>query len=90
MLIKEKKIWTPDNSYLLRYKEQCESGKYIIGEDLKTQLKNLTEDLSNDEYFYDTADAEMRMDFMENCIKLTKSPFYGQPMILMDWQKAFI
>ena len=27
---------------------------------------------------------------MENCVKLTKSPFYGQPMVLMLWQKAFI
>ena len=27
---------------------------------------------------------------MQNCVKLTKSPFYGKPMILMDWQKAFI
>ena len=38
MLIQNKPIWTPDNSNLLRYKELCEIGTYIIGEDLKTQL----------------------------------------------------
>jgi phage terminase large subunit-like protein len=27
---------------------------------------------------------------MENCVRLTKSPFYGKPMKLMLWQKAFI
>jgi hypothetical protein len=27
---------------------------------------------------------------MQNCIRLTKSPFYGKPMILLPWQKAFI
>lgn len=90
MLIQNKTIWTPDNSYLLKYKELCELGTYIIGEDLKTQLNNLAEDLHNDEYFYDTWDAFARMHFMENCVRLTKSPFYNKPMVLMDWQKAFV
>lgn len=90
MIIQNKTIWTPDNSHLLRYKELCECGVYIIGEDLKTQLNNLAEDFKNDEYYYDTAAADLRMNFMENCIRLTKSPFYNKPMVLMDWQKAFI
>ena len=90
MIIKNKTIWTPDNSHLLRYKELCGNGTYIIGDDLKTQLSNLYEDLHNDEYYYDTSDAQLRMDFMENCVRLTKSPFYNKPMVLMDWQKAFI
>ena len=30
------------------------------------------------------------MHFMEHCVRLTKSPFYNKPMILMLWQKAFI
>ena len=71
MLIQSKTIWTPDNSYLLRYEEQCESGAYIIGNDLKQQLANLCEDFHNDEYFFDTTDANLRMDFMQNCIRLT-------------------
>ena len=83
-------IWTPDNSNLLRYKAEIESGNIIAGQELYTELCNLADDLENDEYYYDTSDAELRMDFMQNCIRLTKSPYYGQPMVLMLWQKAFI
>lgn len=91
MLINEKKIWTPDNSKLLEYKATIEAGEIITGHELFMELENLEDDLfHNDEYYYDTTDANLRMDFMENCIKLTKSPYYGMPMILMLWQKAFI
>lgn len=84
-------IWTPDNSDMLRYKGEIECGSIIAGQELFMELENLVEDLRhNDEYYYDTADAELRMDFMENCIKLTKSPFYGKPMKLMLWQRAYI
>jgi len=91
MLITERKIWTPDNSNLLKYKGEIDAGKILVGQELYQELENLVDDLfHNDEYFYNTDDANLRMDFMENCVKLTKSPFYGKPMILMLWQKAFI
>lgn len=91
MLVNEHKIWTPDNSNLLLYKAEIDEGKIIVGQELYMELCNLVEDLfHNDEYFYDTDAANLRMDFMEHCIKLTKSPFYGEPMVLMLWQKAFI
>lgn len=91
MLLQEKsKAWNADNSNLLRYKAEIECGNIIVGQELYAELKNLAEDFSNDEYYYDTDAARLRMDFMENCIKLTKSPFYGKPMVLMLWQKAFI
>lgn len=90
MLIKEKKIWTPDNSYLLEYRERIEAGEIIAGRELRQELTNLKEDFLNDEYFYNTDDAMLRMDFMQKCIRLTKSPFYNKPMKLMLWQKAFI
>lgn len=90
MLIKEKKIWTPDNSFLLEYHARIECGEIIVGRELWQELENLKDDFLNDAYIYDTEDALIRMNFMENCIRLTKSPFYGKPMILMLWQKAFI
>lgn len=90
MLIKEKKIWTPDNSYLLEYHARIESGEIIVGRELWQELNNLCEELLSDAYIYDTQDALQRMDFMEKCIRLTKSPFYNKPMVLMLWQKAFI
>ena len=83
--------WTADNSALLRYKGEIEYGKIIAGQWLWKELRNLEDDLlHNDAYIYDTEDALLRMDFMQNCIRLTKSPFYNQPMILLPWQKAFI
>lgn len=90
MLIKERKIWTPDNSYLLEYHARIECGEILVGQELWQELQNLKEDFLNDAYYYDTNDALLRIDFMENCVRLTKSPFYNKPMILMLWQKAFI
>lgn len=91
MFIAEKKIWTPDNSNLLRYKAEIDEGSILVGQELYMELENLKDELfHNDEYYYDTDSAMLRMDFMENCIRLTKSPYYGQPMVLMLWQKAFI
>ena len=90
MLINSQTIWTPDNSALLRYKAEIEEGQIIVGRELYQELENLAEDFQNDEFYYNTDAANIRMDFMENCVRLTKSPYYGQPMILMLWQKAFI
>ena len=84
-------IWSEDNSYLLRYRAEIQCGSIIAGQELIMELDNLEDDLRhNDEYYYETSDALLRMDFMENCIRLTKSPYYGQPMKLMLWEKAFI
>lgn len=89
--MKSKKLWTPDNSFLLRYKGLIDTGSIIVGYELYKELENLVDDLfHNDEYYYNTSDALIRMDFMENCVRLTKSPYYNKPMVLMEWQKAFI
>ena len=76
--------------YLIQYREEIRKGNIIAGRELITLLDSLIEDLDNPRYYYDTKDAYERMDFMENCIRLTKAPFYNQPMKLMLWQKAFI
>lgn len=90
MLIVKRTIWTPDNSYLLEYRARIESGEILAGQDLWMELDNLKEDLTNDRYIYDREDALLRMNFMENCVRLTKSPYYNKPMVLMLWQKALI
>lgn len=90
MLIKNKKIWTPDNSFLLEYHAKIECGEIIVGQELWLELEHLKSDFANDAYFYDTEDALLRIDFMENCVRLTKSPYYNKPMVLMLWQKAFV
>lgn len=83
--------WNADNSSLIEYKERIDAGEIVAGIELRMELDNLTTDIrENDEYIYNTDAALLRMDFMQNCIRLTKSPFYGKPMVLMLWQKAFI
>ena len=76
--------------WLIEYREAIRRGEIIAGVELITELDNLIADLDDPRYIYDTTDADVRIDFMENCIRLTKSPFYGKPMKLMLWQKAFV
>lgn len=78
-------------SFLLDYKKAIESGEILVGQELYLEICHLAEDMEDtDRYIYDTSDAELRMDFIEHCAKLTKNPFFGKPMELMLWQKAFI
>ena len=76
-----------EDYYLIQYREAIRSGEIIAGQELIMELDRLIEDLDNPRYIYDRREAMQRIDFMEHCIKLTKSPFYGKPMILMLWQK---
>ena len=78
------------NGFLEEYHQKIMNGEIIAGYELKDELSKLMEDMDDERYIYDTTDADNRMDFMENCVRLTKSPFYGKPMKLMLWQKAFI
>lgn len=77
-------------TFLEEYRELIRSGEVIVGVEMLTELDNLIADLDNPEYRYDTRKADLMIDFMQNCIRLTKSPFYNKPMILMPWQKAWI
>lgn len=78
------------NNYLEKYYQQIIDGDVLAGYELKDELNKLMDELHSDRYIYDCRDADMRIRFMEGCVRLTKSPFYGQPMILMPWQKAYI
>ena len=90
MLVNNRTIWTPDNSFLLEYHAKIECGEIIVGQELWLEMQRLKEDFFNDAFYYDTKDALLRINFMEHCVRLTKSPYYNKPMTLMLWQKAFI
>lgn len=79
-----------DELYLIQYREAIRNGEIIAGYEITKELDRLISDLDNPEYKYDTRDAYTRIDFIENCVKLTKSPFYGKPMKLLLWEKALI
>ena len=78
------------NGFLEEYYSACNRGEVLVGAELFTELENLMADLKNKNYIYDTRDADKRINFMEHCVRLTKSPFYGKPMQLLLFQKAFI
>ena len=69
--------WSADNSSLIEYKERIDAGEIVAGMELRMELDNLVSDIrENDEYIYNTDAALLRMEFMQNCVRLTKSPFY--------------
>lgn len=78
------------DTYLFKYREAIRKREIYAGYELVQELDNLIEDFDCDEYIYNTDDAYLRIHFIENCVKLTKSPFYGKPMKLLLWQKALI
>ena len=79
-----------DDSYLLEYLGKIETGEIVAGQELWMMLDQLRDQLESGRYIYDRTDALLRMDFLEHCIRLTKSPYYNKPMVLMLWQKALI
>ena len=77
-------------NYLIEYKKEIDKGNIVVGQELYLELENLISDLDNKEYYFDRTDTLKRINFMEHCVRLTKSPYYNKPMKLMLWQKAFL
>lgn len=75
---------------LAKYLKEIDKGKILVGAELYKELQNLRTDIETNKYIYDTTTAAKRFNFLENCIRLTKSPFFGKPMKLMLWQRAFV
>lgn len=76
-------------TYLEEYWKLIKEKKVIVGYWIRTEIKNLVEDLKNDEYIYDTEEAHRRIRFMEAMCLQSKQPYYMEPIKLMPWQKAF-
>lgn len=64
-----------EDTYLYKYREEIRKGNIKAGLDMIMELDNLIEDFKSGEYKYDVSDAYLRIDFIEHCVKLTKSPF---------------
>lgn len=79
-----------EHSYLLEYYNKSQNGEIILGNELKRCLNNLLEDLETGKWIYDNYDSELRIEFIENFCKHTKSPFNGMPFLLELWEKAII
>lgn len=77
-------------TYLEEYRDEIKKGNIIAGQELMTALDMYVEQMKDPRFVYNTKDAYFRINFIERFVKLTKSPYYGKPMKLMLWQKAFI
>lgn len=78
------------NGFIEEYYHAVMTDQILVGHEMKMELEKLMTDMNDDRYIYDCTEPDERMDFIENCVKLTKSPFYGLPMKLMLFQKALI
>lgn len=77
-------------NYLVEYRERIRNGEIIAGRELITELDKLIDELDDPRYKYDTTEAYIRIEFMENLCLQSKKPYYMKPMKLLLWQKAFI
>lgn len=82
---------TIENSYFLKYLAEIRAGNIIVCRALRKELENLERDLLNsDRWYYDTKQAHVFIECIEAFFKHTKSPFYGEPVKLMLYQKSMI
>lgn len=80
-----------NNSFLLEYLKEIEKGNITVGLELYQELKNLEDDIKHDdEYIFIPERVAMRLKFIEGVCKLTKAPYYGKPMKLILWERAFL
>src|SRR5690554_805441 len=75
---------------IIKYWEQIESGKVVVGDKIRRVYKKLVDDLNNtnSEYEYDEEKANHAIEFIERFCKHSKGKMGGKPFILELWQKA--
>lgn len=76
-------------TYLEEYWQAIQTGEVIAGKWIKKAIRNLIRDLDDPRYTYNTDYAHKRMRFQETLCLQSKQPYYGKPLKLMLWQKAF-
>lgn len=74
---------------LYEYWRMIEKGEIIVGYWIRQEIENLIYDLESQDYIYDTREAEKRFAFQEKMCLQSKQPYYGKPIKLMPWQRAF-
>ena len=75
-------------NYLIEYYQKVMSNEIIAGEELKSTLRKLMDDMVNPRYDFDEKPGNMRIDFIETFCKHTKSPFNGQTFHLRTLGKG--
>ncbi|QHJ73600.1 terminase large subunit [Butyrivibrio virus Arian] len=76
-------------THLQTYADMIKRGEVVTGYYMKQEIENLIADLKNPVYIYDTTEADKRIKFQETLCTQSKAPYYGKPIAMMPWQKAF-
>ena len=77
------------HSFIKEYAEAIETGEVVVGWKIKAVIKHLLESMEDERFIFDPTYAHKRMSFQEKYCLQGKAPFYGKPIELMLWQKAF-
>lgn len=84
--------------YILQYKEAIERGwieingeqrKLVVGWKIKRVIDILASYFNDERFIFDPTNCYKRFDFMESLALQSEAPYYGQPIKLMLFQKAF-
>ena len=74
---------------LEEYADLIKHREIVVGYWIKKAIRNLMEDLESGKYIYDTAESDRRIRFEEKLCLQSKAPYFGKPLVLMPWQKAW-
>ena len=77
------------HSYIKEYAEAIKTGDVVVGWKIKAVINHLLESMEDERFIFDPTYAHKRMDFQEKYCLQGKAPYYGVPIKLMLWQKAF-
>ena len=77
------------NSYIKEYWDAIQSGKRVVGWKIKAIIRHLLDSMEDERFEFKPEYAHKRMAWQEKYSKQGYDPFYGKPIQLMDWQKAF-
>lgn len=76
-------------TFLEEYKYLIDGRHVVAGYWIRKEIQNLIEDLQDNQFIYDTTEAQKRIKFMESCCLQSKQPYYMKPIELMPWQKCW-
>jgi phage terminase large subunit-like protein len=76
-------------TYLEEYADLIKHREIVVGYWMKKAIRNLIEDLESGNYIYDTTESDRRIRFEEKLCLQSKAPYFGKPLVLMPWQKAW-
>ena len=89
MKVHWQRCWRNMHSYIKEYAEAIKSGEVVVGWKIKAVVKHLVKSMEDERFIFDPTYAHKRMEFQEKYCLQGKAPYYGKPIKLMLWQKAF-